>query len=252
MTTQETVVQRMLKSLKKRGITYHLVNIIPFDHVIDGKIPVVNDACVFYGSVGGKTVCEKYGWKPGYWTSDEMDETNVAEKLGELALNSDLVVAPLADALSAAKSRGWDSFFVKPNADTKEFAGILQTQEEFGAWLDNLLTIGYLESNDFDVVVSEPKTIQAEYRVLIVNGQVIDFSLYKIGRQVVAKRTDDADVCRFVNGEVIPLLNPCMAYMVDVARTDKGLKVIEYNTFNSAGLYAIDVDKAIMAIERCL
>ena len=42
---------------------------------------------------------------------------------------------------------------------------------------------------------------------------------------------------------------PARAFVLDVADTLEGPKVIEVNNFNSAGLYACDVGKIVDAIE---
>ncbi|MBT2748957.1 ATP-grasp domain-containing protein [Lysobacter sp. ISL-50] len=36
--------------------------------------------------------------------------------------------------------------------------------------------------------------------------------------------------------------------MMDVAQTDDGFKVIEFNTFNSSGFYAHDIGKIVAAV----
>ena len=43
---------------------------------------------------------------------------------------------------------------------------------------------------------------------------------------------------------------PSPSVVIDIALTDKGLKIIEFNNINSSGFYAIDVAKYVCAIEQ--
>ncbi|MBX9402363.1 ATP-grasp domain-containing protein [Lysobacter sp. BMK333-48F3] len=42
----------------------------------------------------------------------------------------------------------------------------------------------------------------------------------------------------------------CEALHVERSTTDEGYKVIEFNTFNSSGFYAHDIEKVVVAVTR--
>jgi len=45
---------------------------------------------------------------------------------------------------------------------------------------------------------------------------------------------------------------PAEAFVIDIAKTYDGLKVIEINNFNSSGFYSCDVYKIVDSIERLI
>lgn len=49
--------------------------------------------------------------------------------------------------------------------------------------------------------------------------------------------------------QMIDIWCPSRGFVIDVALTDDGYKMVEINGLNSAGFYAIDVQKLIEAIE---
>jgi hypothetical protein len=80
-----------------------------------------------------------------------------------------------------------------------------------------------------------------------VNRAVITASLYKRGRQVVYSDQVDRDVVEFAEQQAA-LWAPHVAFVMDVARMPLGLRVVEINCLNSAGLYACDVGKFVEAV----
>jgi hypothetical protein len=110
-------------------------------------------------------------------------------------------------------------------------------------------------------MISSVKTIISEYRMFIVDGKVVTGSMYKRGNQVIANEYVEPLVYEFtqkmvdewqskVDCRLIPEVRvPAKAFVIDIAVTPFGMKVIEINNINSAGFYDADVQKIIMAIE---
>lgn len=242
----------MVETFKKYNIPYDIVRVIPFIHEIDGKKPTIseNEKVVVYGSIGTQKLAIKHNWFPGVWTSDNFSETKM-NLPDDKKLNSDFISMKLSevwDKFLVSKEFGFE-FFIKPNTDTKEFAGTVMEREEFQLWLYDMNSIGYLENNDFEVVICEPKHVSQEYRFVVVDGKISSGSLYKnFGRAYMDKKIDpEAEL--FVN-QLCKINNPADVYVIDVGMTHDGYKVIEYNTFNSAGLYLCDVEKIILDINK--
>jgi hypothetical protein len=87
-----------------------------------------------------------------------------------------------------------------------------------------------------------------EWRCWVVAGDVVTWSLYKDGSRVVYRAEIDDDALDFARRMVA--LNPgySHAYVIDVCRTEAGLKIIETNCINAAGFYAADLVKLASAI----
>lgn len=99
-------------------------------------------------------------------------------------------------------------------------------------------------------MLSRPVRIQKEWRLWIVNEQVVTYSLYKEGTRVVYRPEIDNDALAFAQQLVD--LNPgySPAYVMDICRTEGGLRMLEANCINAAGFYAADLSKLVGAIEN--
>ena len=245
----EVCFDKMVEHCKENDIPYHIVSVIPFIHEIEGNVPDVQGKCVVYGSIGTQKLAVDHGWSPGVWTNDQFNEKVILNKLGHLSLNysSDFVL--LSEVPAWLGGNDVDEFFIKPNTDTKEFAGEVISKDKFMDWYQNMMDIGYLETDDFEIMLSNPRKLGMEWRLVIVDGKVCECSIYKQYQIVKAERQMNPEVIEFAE-KCAKIHNPTDVFVLDVVQTEDGLKVIEYNTFNSAGLYACDVTNIIDTINN--
>jgi hypothetical protein len=247
----EVCFDQMVEHFKARDIPHAVVRIIPFIHEIEGRKPKLTGPIVVYGSIGVQKLARAEGWAPGVFTDPEtLNYEAYADALGDLLLNVDCTRMPLSavSAYLADRPFSMPEFFIKPNADTKEFAGTVMTNDEFDAWHKNMMSIGYLETDDFDVVISPVKKLGCEWRIVVVDGKISDSSIYRQYGIVKPERHIIPEVEEVVMAAHAKF-QPAPVYVIDVCQVeiagDLKYKVIEYNTFNSAGLYACDVKRII-------
>ena len=241
----EVCFDEMVEHFKSNGIQYHIVRVVPFVHEIEGKVPQISGPVVVYGSIGIQKLAEKHGWKPGVFTDPEtFNYEAYRDALGDMLVNPDCVKMKLTEVMAYISENKLEDFFIKPNGDSKEFAGTLLAYEDFQTWLDNMNSIGYLKDNDFDVVVSSAKKLGCEWRVVVVDGKISSSSLYRQYQRVMAERHIIPEVEEAVM-KAHSMFDPAPVYVIDIAQVGDEYKVIEYNTFNSAGMYACDVAKII-------
>jgi len=241
----EDCFNRMIETFKTNYIPYQVVTIIPFSHeLVEKKIKVPNP-CVIYGSIGSQSLATRFNLTPGVWTGPEFNYSEYVKHIPDYILNPDAKVLKMSEV--SVYVQNMDNYFIKPNGDLKEFAGQVLVFGEFDFWYDKLISIGYLDHNDFDVVVSATKVIGNEWRLVVVDKQIVAASLYKQYGRSVQKDELPFAVGTFAT-EIIARYNPAPVYVMDICETTNGLKVIEYNTFNHAGLYACDVSNIILAI----
>ena len=245
----EVCFDRMIDTFKKYDIEYHIVKIIPFSHEIEGKKPDIDEkssVVIPYGSIGIHELAERENWFPGVWNHIPNEDM-----LGDVfanPLNTNIRKMKLSEVSSKVTD---EEFFIKPNGDLKQFAGTVLTKVEFDDWLERLLKIGYLENEDFDVVIAKPKKTGKEWRFVIVDNRISSCSLYKSYGKAYMKPDAPDDVKKFLMNEIYSskkILPP--VYVVDVCEsyTDNEYKIIEVNTFNSSGLYDCDVEKIVLDI----
>lgn len=237
----------MISWLKENNVRFHQVRIIPFIHEIEGNIPDVSGPVVVYGSIGSQKVAERMKWTPGVFTGTEIKETELQHRFGSLYLNSDAKVCKFRDLPNLVVSGEW---FIKPNTDTKEFAGTVIQATQMQYWVASMMKSGYLEEHflDAEVVISKPKTIGCEWRLVIVDGKIAAHSVYRQYGMVKPEIWLPKEAEHFAN-KSISIYSPLDVYVLDICQIEDGsYKVLEMNTFNSAGLYACDVNKVMSTV----
>ena len=96
---------------------------------------------------------------------------------------------------------------------------------------------------------TKPVRILKEWRLWVVIDEIVTSSLYKEGSRVVYRHDVDADVLEFAKRLVLANPGYSPAYVMDICRTDDGLKMLETNCINAAGFYAADLSKLVMSID---
>lgn len=94
---------------------------------------------------------------------------------------------------------------------------------------------------DLMIILAAPKKIQAEWRWFIVDGKIVDGSMYRAHGQMRQSHEKDPMLVREAQQFAdIWLPSPCC--VMDLALVDDEMKVIEFNCINSSGFYKHDVD----------
>lgn len=143
--------------------------------------------------------------------------------------------------------------FLRPNSGGKTFVGEMVESEGLkrhrewykDAWEDNLL-----------VVVAKPVVIDREFRLVVVGDKAVSGSQYK-SRDNLDKDLDldskriepDHEVFDYVN-DVLSRVDyrPDPAFILDVAETKDGFKIIELNSFTCSGFYDCDPEPIVLAM----
>jgi hypothetical protein len=100
-----------------------------------------------------------------------------------------------------------------------------------------------------EICVASVKKIDAEYRCFVINGRVVTSSQYKLNGVLYKNGNVDQYIVDYVNS-VIKHWQPDIAFVLDVALSNDKLSIIEANCINSSGLYEIDTQKLIMAVDE--
>lgn len=140
----------------------------------------------------------------------------------------------LNDNVTVCKGRDipWngEELFIKESPVIKGFASFPS-----GVYSQNTM------SSDFDdhiLHVSPIKKILSETRFFVLDGKIIGSSKYALGQYMVKDMPIAPVVSEFAANMVARAPG---TYVLDIAFTEDGSKVIEVNTFNSSGLFGIDM-----------
>ena len=147
-----------------------------------------------------------------------------------------------------------DEFFTRPCLDDKSFSGMVTTKKEFKEWQTKVVELNVQDSfssiKSTDEIIIAPLTeIYSEYRFYVVNGKIITGSRYKLGNQVLSSSEVDEGISQYAQ-EMVDIWQPNKAFVIDIADTPNGLKVIEINSINSSGFYKCDMGKFVYAINN--
>lgn len=243
----------LVETLDRQSIPYSMHKVIPFIGELVPRPPECLKHVFCVGSYAMRKSSQTHGWRPGVLDLEDVASFHnlMACPWKERLLNRDSVVTTFGEA------RLDDTSFIRPVNDAKFFAGQIIEVEEFQDWQHRVCVLGedYGDklSASTEIQIARPKAIQAEYRFWIVNDRISTGSRYKMGGRVVYDRTIDEYIEAFVAMLCDPnsadYWRPESAYVVDVAGTPDGIKIVELNTINSCGFYAADVPKLVADLE---
>lgn len=242
-----------LESLKPLGATWSFIKLIPFVGDVEPDDDYTGKKVFALGSTSLIAGAAKRNWKPGVVFNPETFRYEAWLKgFGkENMLNGDGIVCRFGDGVAHVIG---DKVFIRPCEDLKAFTGQVIGNEELRDW-QRRTKEGEKSSqamqltSDTMVVIAEPKFLYREWRFFVVGGEVVAGSQY---RDAYGKREDanvDSDVQRFAQ-RMVDKWQPGDCFVLDVAATHEGLKVIEVNCFNGSGVYACNIEHAFAAVER--
>lgn len=161
----------------------------------------------------------------------------------EKTLNYDAKILPLKD-INIEK----EPMFIKPNKGLKIFNGKIMLPNYFKEFKKNIIN----NKMNFDVnelmVISSKKFVNKEYRLFIVNNEIVSACQTMQYSYLNLNKFVPEEIFNFAK-ELIEIWTPSNNFVLDIASTPKGLKVVEINCINSSGPYLCDIKKIIKAIE---
>ena len=246
--------EKLAGALDRLGISYTWHKVVPFVGTLDPE-PEIEDpnAVVLFGSYTLWRYAQREGLTPGVFKIRPFVHE---EPWHPYLLNgADALFLCLRDIPEhlPKDDRQW---FMRPVDDSKEYPGKVCHTSEIIAVAQRVLALdpddiprGSL-CHDTELMLTQPVRILKEWRIWIVNDVIRTVSLYKEGSRVIYRPEIDQDAAEFA--EQMVRLNPgyARAYVMDICRTETGLKILETNCINAAGFYAADLLKLADAIHH--
>lgn len=232
------------------NITWSFVKLIPFADTVEPDNDYSNQEVFALGSTSLMRVAKLKGWYPGVIYNENFRFEKWLEHYGKNnLLNGDAIVSRFEDAKILEPNA-----FVRPCEDLKAFDGMLIDSDVLTQWQKDISngeksTRAIQLNSDTMIIVSPIKIIYREWRFFVVNKTVITGSQYKNMYGKCLSTDIDNDVIEFVKSMVI-IWQPADCFVIDVADTPDGLKIIEINCFNVSGIYACNAKMACLAADR--
>jgi len=236
----------LIQALENSKCKYNVVKVVPFEHSLEPE-PKINSNVVVMGATVMIGIALERKWIPGVFYNDNFNHKIWSDKLGNELLNYESEVCAFKNI-----NPKYNPFFIRPCEDRKIFTGQVIDKANLKIWSKSVKStgnVGYVTLNpDSLVVVSPVKVIHAEWRFFVVDGEVITGSLYKRGDRVIHLPMINKEDSHLYAQSMVDKWQPDRAFVIDVALTDNGYKVIEYNCLNSSGFYKSNVGKIVNSI----
>lgn len=239
----------LVNALERLGFPYSVHRCVPFAGTLEPEPTPITGPVIVMGSYAMAKHAQTYGWKPGAWL-DNLDFRIQREHWGDLMLNADAKCTTIGDFAGPIAR----PCFVRPVHDTKGFTGRVFDEPSWQEFRDGI----FRAVNDTprpqvtrrdEIMVCAAKRIWSETRTWVVDGRVVTASGYKLGKIKRYTPPDEVDdrITAFAQA-CADHWRPNAAFVLDVADTPAGLKIVEINNLNAAGFYRADMQKLVMAL----
>lgn len=241
--------EALVGALERLGFPYSVHRCVPFVGTLEPEPPPFDSPVIVMGSYSMARHAHTYGWKPGAWL-DSLDFRTQREHWGDLMLNADARCTTIG-ALAGPIER---PCFVRPVHDTKGFTGTVFDDPSWQEFRDGVFRVAEDSSRPTvtpcdEILVCSIKEIWSETRTWVVDGRVVTASGYKFG--TTKRYTPPHQVDDYITAFAQACTDrwcPNAAFVLDVADTPAGLKIVEINNLNAAGFYRGDMQKLVVAL----
>jgi len=234
----------MVDSIKSLGLECHILNFAPFCY--DNLLPIAYDGHVI--PYGGTKFIDSIKGKKGWFCvfNDNFKYSIAIDKLGKRMFNSDGKCMKMKD-FSPSSYNGVKYLFIRPDKDIKEFAGNVVKPSDFMQWYRQVEAKGWGVNEDTDIVVAPASRIDEEWRIFVVDNEVVDGSRYRNDHYMSIEHDVPEKVFDYVR-EAIKVWQPAPFFVMDICSVSGELSILEIGDLHSAGWYASDKTKIIKAV----
>lgn len=205
----------------------------------------IGDDVIPYGSTLLVKLARKQPWK-GVFYNDNFQTTAWIANRSDM-LNAEQMILPASQVGDYLKEFDDDlPLFIRPAVEHKAFAG--------GCWpvsdLKTSIPTGrfgrYAYDKETSVAISPVVDISSETRWFVVNGVVVAGGVYRLRNTSVMIRETNSGAIKEAQ-KLADVWLPMPTCVMDLATTPEGVKVVEFNCFNSSGFYNHDIKAVVKA-----
>jgi len=223
------------------------VNIIPFSD----ELPVfeIKPCNIYYGSTTftGLIYDRVQGRKGLFFDPAAFSMENYIEHWGKHMLNFEASIITFKELMESDHDSE-KLLFIRPNNDDKSFSGEVRKFSEIASWYQQLAAIENLNLNlDTKIVVSEPYNIQYEWRLWIVNKQVIGASKYREYFKLT-KESGCPDAVKVFAENRCQEYTPHDIFVMDICLCGDSYYIVECGCMNGAGFYHADIATIVASV----
>lgn len=240
----DIALHKIWYAVQEAGAKVQELVVIPFSYEFDNDVPEMEGVIIPYGSTKLTKMALVRKWQ-GLCFDPETFRADCWNKNHSQMLNVDVKFMKVKDIFTEYENADDEKeMFIRPLRDLKEFNGTVTTIKEIKKWMNSVYSGNFSFNEDTDVMIGPVQKLYNECRYFIVDGKVVDGSIYLQNGLLRSLRIDDNVLISKVQKLADEWL-PHKTCVMDVALTDDGHKVIEYNCINGTGLYDNDVNKIV-------
>lgn len=254
----EENINPIREAIVSQGMEYKLVHYTPSEG-LERTLPLFDkDDCVIaYGSLGfARQIKRLAPWIPGVWCNlTKFQCSHYYSHLGKFLLNDTYMMVPYGELLRLKEfifDEGMainGEVFVRPDSGYKLFTGMVA---KYDTWEKDVEFMGFYDvAPEKLVVIAPPKKIVEEWRLVVVEKQVVAASQYKENGLVKLREGCPDEVSAFAQKVIAKGWEPDLAYVMDICQLQHGdIRLIELNSFSCSGMYACDKSAMVEAASR--
>ncbi|MCD8401297.1 ATP-grasp domain-containing protein [Tenacibaculum finnmarkense] len=233
-------------AMEELGLDYERIEFKPNSNEFEIK---TNRKDIFvYGSVKLAKVTADFDWFPGSFYGNNHEFEHYSKGYGINTINYGSYITHFSDKINWSDKT---ELFIKPSIDAKVFTGKVFNESEWNDFVYNSLNDSQNQrvNKNTAIQIAEPYSLIKEARIWIVDKKVVTSSYYRFHGGIEYEENVEDSGLEFAQS-MAKLYTVADAYVMDIALTYDGWKIMEINCINSAGFYKGNVKKIIEALEN--
>ena len=246
--TSQSDFEQLKSSCHKIGVRFVEFDIIPFT----AKLPEFDRTrnAIIYGSTTFNGLAfEDADLRRGVFFDEvTFSIENYIEKWGRHMLNYDASIITFEELIGSDRYNSDKLLFIRPNDDSKSFAGEVKRFDEIGDWYEKLKVVENTNLSLISkIVVSEPYKIKYEWRLWIVNKKVVAASKYREHFKLRTEEGCPVDVVSFAE-ERCKEYTPFDVFVMDICLCGDEYFIVECGCMNGAGFYKANIENIVSKV----
>ena len=247
--------EKLKAVLEKKGCPVRLVKVQYFKNYAIEVIDDLEDQCVICMSslnAAKQSMRAKHAWYPGYWCDwDNLSCRMYYSYWHEWLLNKNAIFLPyrvIVERKEELYKAFGDTIFIRPDTNDKLFSGEPVSKNNFDYFV--VMMEQYLHDYESPMCVVGPAIdINEEYRLVMSEGKFVTGSQYRDSTGLVSKPGVPSNAIELAE-KAAQKWSPHPIFVLDIAQTLEGPKILECGSINCAGMYEADLDLMVDEMNR--
>lgn len=245
--TSKEDFDRLRNACEKLAIPFIGINIVPFSSALP-YFPRERRSILYGSTTINALAYQDKTLRDGlFFDETKFSIQNYFDKWGAHMLNYGSRICTFDELINSSTESG-KLLFIRPDDDSKSFAGEVIRFDEVKAWYDKLSIAGNTNlSLNSKIIVSEPYNIKAEWRLWIVEKEVVTASKYREHFRLKKEEGCPAEVVSFAKERCLEY-TPNDVFVMDVCLSGNEYYIVECGCMNGAGFYKANIERVVQSV----